>query len=461
MKNILFVSLGCDKNSVDSEKMIGLLAKSNFNIVDDESEADIVIVNTCCFIGDAKEESIDALIEYGNLKKEKDIILIAAGCLAQRYSDEIKKDLPEVDGIIGTMSYDKIVDVINEIESNKSNQSSDNNISIVKDDKKIVEYRNDINSSPMYDKFRIQITPGHYNYLKIAEGCNKNCSYCIIPKVRGEYRSFELEDIVSEAKDLTNKGCKEIILVAQETTMYGVDLYSKKTLPELIDKLCQIDKLKWLRILYMYPEEITDEILDAMSRNSKVCHYLDLPIQHCNNEILKTMGRRTNKEELISKINNIRDKMPDVVLRTSLITGFPGETSEEHSEMLEFIKEIKFDRLGCFKYSREEGTKAALMDNQVDEDTKEIWYNEIMDAQQLIAFDKADSSVDKIYEVLIEGKLVGEDVYVGRTRMDAPNVDGYIFVNSDVELDTGDLIKAKIVSSSGYDLVGEYINEEN
>lgn len=444
MENILFVSLGCDKNTVDSEKMIGILVKAGFKFTENEYDADIIIVNTCCFIGDAKEESINSLIEYGELKNNgKCKLLIACGCLAQRYPDEIKESLPEVDAIIGTTAYDKIVEVIKKLKEEKCST---------------VEVLEDINRLPCVKEPRVITTTGRYEYLKIAEGCNKNCSYCIIPKVRGNYRSVSMEALIDEANQLATSGVNELILVAQETSLYGVDLYGKKMLPQLLKRLCEVEGIKWIRILYLYPEEITEELLDVMASEEKVCNYLDLPIQHCNNRILKLMGRRTNKEELIDKITLIRTKLKDVVLRTTLITGFPSETEEEHKEVLEFIKEIRFDRLGCFKYSPEEDTVAAAMDCQIDEQVKSKWLDEIMTIQQEIAFERANMHIGKELDVVIDGRLVEEEMYVGRSYMDTPGVDGYVFVRSEGDdLETGDIIKTRIVASSGYDLIGDMV----
>lgn len=436
---ILFISLGCDKNLVDTEVMLGLLNKRGYTFTDDETMADVIAINTCCFIGDAKEESINTILEMAEYKTNgKCKALVVAGCLAQRYKDEIQKEIPEVDAIVGTSSFDKIVDVIDSVLAGKNE-----NVLL------------DVNRLPEVNNGRVVTTGGYYSYLKIAEGCDKYCTYCIIPKVRGHYRSIPMEKIIESAKELVAKGVKEINLVAQETTLYGTDLYGKKSLPTLLRELCKIDGLYWIRILYCYPEEITQELVEVMKEEEKICNYLDLPIQHASDTILKKMGRKTNKAELKEKIAMLRKEIPDIVLRTTLIAGFPGETNEQHEEVLEFIDEMEFDRLGAFAYSPEEDTPAANMPDQIDEEVKEDRRDAIMELQQEIAIDKSYSRIGNTYLVMIEGKVANENAYVGRTYMDAPNVDGYIFVNTPEELMSGDFVYVKVTGAQEYDLIGE------
>lgn len=436
---ILFISLGCDKNLVDTEMMLGLLAEHGYEFTDDETVAEAVVVNTCCFINDAKEESIQVLLEMGERKKEGSLkALIAAGCLAQRYKDEILQEIPEVDAIVGTTAIDKIVDALEGVLRG----SSHNEIK-------------SINEKPVTNQKRIVTTGGHFAYLKIAEGCDKHCTYCIIPKVRGDFRSVPMESLLREAQTLVENGVKELILVAQETTMYGVDLYGKKTLPLLLKKLCEIEGLVWIRILYCYPEEITDELIQVMKEEKKICHYLDIPIQHGCDAVLKRMGRRTNKEQLKAVVAKLRREVPDICLRTTLITGFPGETQEQHEELLEFVDEMEFDRLGVFTYSPEEDTPAANFPDQIEEEVKGDRQAEIMELQQEIAYDKADAMIGKQLLVMVEGKVADENAYVGRTYKDAPNVDGLIFIQTEEELMTGDFVPVKVTGSYEYDLIGE------
>lgn len=441
---IMFISLGCDKNLVDTEMMLGMLAEKGYQFTDDEQEAEIVVVNTCCFIGDAKEESINTLIEIGRLKETANVkMLIAAGCLAQRYRKEIREQIPEVDVIIGTMAIDKIVEAVEEYQT-----------------KQYTTFVEDIDRTPVSGKKRVVTTGGHYAYMKIAEGCDKRCSYCIIPKVRGSYRSIPMETLLKEANTLVEQGVKELILVAQETTLYGTDLYGKKSLPELLRKLSEIRGLYWIRILYCYPEEITEELIDTIAELPKVCHYLDIPIQHASDTILKRMGRRTNQLQLKDKIAMIRSKIPDVCLRTTLITGFPGESQEDHEQSMAFVDEMEFDRLGVFTYSAEEDTPAAGFPDQIEEEVKKDRQADIMELQQEIAFEKAEGMTGQDVLVMIEGKVADENAYVGRTYKDAPNVDGLVFVNTDRELMTGDFVPVHITGSYEYDLIGE-IKDEN
>ena len=438
---ILFISLGCDKNLVDSEVMLGMLTGKGYEITDDENEADVVVVNTCCFIGDAKEESIHNILEMAELRKAGDIkALIVTGCLAQRYKEEVQTEIPEVDAIIGTTAIDAIVETLEDVLAGQGHNHIE-----------------DINRTPVYDKSRIVTTGGHYDYLKIAEGCDKRCSYCIIPKVRGNYRSIPMESLLAEARKLVEFGAKELILVAQETTLYGKDLYGEKSLPRLLHELCKIDGLYWIRILYCYPEEITDELIETIRTEEKVCHYLDIPIQHASDNILKRMGRRTNQAELRDMIARLRERIPDICLRTTLITGFPGETQEDHEELMAFVDEMEFDRLGVFTYSAEEDTPAAEFEDQIEEEIKKDRQAEIMELQQEIAFEKAENAVGRTVLAMIEGRLPDENAYAARTYMDAPNVDGLVFVQTSRELMTGDFVKVKITGSYEYDLIGEIV----
>ena len=439
---ILFVSLGCDKNLVDTENMLGILKNEGFEFTDDEWEADIIAINTCCFIGDAKQESINTILEMAEHKKDARCkVLVVAGCLAHRYQDEIIKEIPEVDAFVGTSSYDKIADMINSVLEEKG----------------ISNFVEDANRMPMVEADRIVTTPGYYEYLKIAEGCDKHCTYCVIPKVRGSFRSFPIEYLVNQTKKLVEGGVKEIILVAQETTLYGVDLYGKKSLPKLLHNLGLIEGLEWIRILYCYPEEINDELIEAIKNEPKVCHYLDMPIQHASDNILKRMGRRTSKQELTDIVAKLRREIPDIALRTTLITGFPGETDVDHEEVMQFIDECEFDRLGVFTYSREEDTVAAQMPDQIDEEIKEKYRDELMQLQQEISADRSAAMIGRIVRVMIEGFIPEDNTYVGRSYKDAPNVDGLVFVECDRELMSGDFIDVKITGSTEYDLIGTIV----
>lgn len=442
--NVLFVSLGCDKNLVDSEVMLGLMNQKGYRIVDNEEVADIIVVNTCCFIHDAKEESVEAILEMAEYKKRGRLkSLIVTGCMAQRYQEEILEEIPEVDAVIGTSAYDTILEVIE--ASFKGNKSME---------------MKDLSLLPRTDTKRMVTTGGHYAYLKIAEGCDKHCTYCIIPKLRGRYRSVPIEELVKEARDLAEGGVQELILVAQETTVYGKDLYQKKSLSRLLKELCKIEEIKWIRILYCYPEEIDEELIATIKEEEKVCNYLDLPIQHANDDILRRMGRRTNKKELEKLVLRLKQEIPDITLRTTLITGFPGESEEQHQELLEFVDRMEFDRLGVFTYSPEEDTRAAEMEGQIEEEIKIARREEIMELQQSIAFEIGERWIGKECLVMIEGKLSDEDVYVGRTYRDAPNVDGMIFVHGSCKLDSGDFVKVQITKSVDYDLIGEVIEDE-
>lgn len=441
---LLFISLGCDKNLVDSEYMLGYLKKSGIEFTDDETDADIIVINTCSFINDAKEESINTILEMAEQKKSgKCKVLIVTGCLAQRYKEEVLAEIPEVDAVLGTTAYDEIVGVISSVIEGETH------CIIMKD----------LSVSPSANHERIVTTGGHYAHLKIAEGCDKHCTYCIIPKIRGEYRSVPMEELLAEAQTLADSGVKELILVAQETTMYGKDIYGKKMLPELLRRLCRISGIYWIRIQYCYPEEITDELIQVIKEEEKICNYLDLPIQHANDEMLRRMGRRTNKEQLQNIIGKLRQEIPDIAIRTTLISGFPGETDEMHDEVMEFVDEMEFDRLGVFAYSPEEDTPAAEFAEQIEEEVKEERRDEIMELQQEIAFDKCNDMIGREVLVMIEGSVAGENAYVGRTYKDAPNVDGYIFVNTQENLMSGDFVKLKVTGALEYDLIGEIANE--
>ena len=462
-EKIYLVSLGCDKNLVDSEIMLGLLSKEGYAITNELSEADYAIVNSCCFIGDAKEESINTIIEIGELKKEGKLKgLIVTACLAQRYQSMITDELPEADAVIGTTAYDNIVSAIAEIKA--KNGLPDKSLFI-----------EDLERLAGGEEHRLVPAGEISSYIKIAEGCNKRCTYCIIPYIRGNYRSIPMETILKEAEELAKQGTKELLLVAQETTLYGVDIYGKKALPELVHELSKISGIEWIRLLYCYPEEITDEIIDAIKNEKKVCHYIDLPIQHSSDRILKRMARKTNQAELRERIARLRKEIPDITLRTTLITGFPGETEEDFKELYNFVDEMEFDRLGVFTYSAEEGTPAAEMEGQVAEEVKIARRNEIMELQQEISAEKAEGRIGKVYEVLVEGTVpvdsvngeafasimeVNEDgkkVYIGRTYMDAPDVDGQVFFESDYEIMSGELVEVEIIASDEYDLFGVLI----
>ncbi len=438
--DIFFISLGCDKNLVDSENMLGILHENGYKITDKEDTADIIIVNTCCFIHDAKEESIQAILEMARYKKIGKLkALIVTGCLAERYKDEILTEIPEVDALLGTAAFNEILHVVEEVIEGKK-----------------YTYFAELDVLPKNKSKRILSTGTHYSYLKIAEGCDKHCTYCIIPKVRGNYRSRPMEELIEEATYLGSMGIRELILVAQETTLYGVDLYDKKTLPDLLKELCKVPGIEWIRILYCYPEEITPELIETIRLEPKICNYLDIPIQHCSDRILKLMGRKTSKDDIINIVKSLRDSIPDIALRTTLITGFPTETDEEHEELLDFIENMRFDRLGVFTYSKEEDTPAALLKPQVLAKVKKQRQKQLMELQQSIAFDHSSSHIGRIFDVIIEGRIADRDgVYVARTYMDGPKVDGYIFIDSEEELMSGDIIQAKVTGANNYDLIGQ------
>lgn len=438
--NIAFISLGCDKNLVDSEIMLGLLNKSGYNIISDESKADIIIINSCCFIQSAIEESIETILEVSEYKTTGNCkALIVTGCMAERYKDKIFSELPEVDAIVGTTSYEKIVDIIDDIITAKNLKSF-----------------NDINSNIAEDNAynRILTTAGYYAYLKIAEGCNNHCTYCIIPKVRGRYRSRTIESLIKEAQILAKKGVKELIIVAQDTTQYGIDLYGEKKLPDLLKRLAQIDGIEWIRLLYVYPEQITDELIETIAHEPKICNYLDMPIQHSNDNILKKMGRKSCQKQIKETIFKLRTTIPDIAIRTTLITGFPGETEQEFKDMLDFVAEMEFDRLGVFTYSQEEDTPAYNYPNQIEESIKLERKQTILDLQKSISAQKCSNSINKAFKVLVDGKLPEDNVYCGRTYKDAPDVDGLVFINTDCELISGDFTSVYINEATDYDLFG-------
>lgn len=445
MIDIYFVSLGCDKNLVDSEKMLAILDHAGYRLAQEPEQAEVIVVNTCAFIHDAKQESIETLLEMAEYKKKGTCrVLIAAGCLAERYKDEIQKEMPEIDGIIGTTAYDTVAQVVEQTLAGRTAVSM-----------------KELSYIPPGLTDRIRSGAGHVGYLKIGEGCSKNCSYCAIPSMRGRYRSVPMEELIEEAVKLTAGGVKELILVAQETTMYGVDLYGGKRLPELLERLAQIKAVQWIRILYCYPEEITEELAEEIRKNKKVCHYLDLPIQHCNDEILKKMGRRTDKRQLMEKIGMLRKRIPDIALRTTLISGFPGETEEQHEECIEFVKAMRFDRLGVFPYSPEEGTRAAGFEGQLEEEVKRRWADEIMETQQQVVFEANENMVGRRITALVDGYLPEEDVYVARTCRDAPEIDGCVFFHSSVEILSGTMVELDVTDASGYDLIGMLCSEED
>lgn len=438
---ILFISLGCDKNLVDSEVMLKLLEEKGYQFTDDETEADVIVINTCCFIGDAKEESVNTILEMAEYRKSGSCkALIVTGCLAQRYQKEILDEIEEVDAVLGTASYDAVAEAVEKVLGGQKELHFESIDRLVPD-----------------QGGRVLTTGGHYAYLKIAEGCDKRCTYCIIPKLRGHFRSVPEEQLLAEAQKLADQGVKELILVAQETTVYGVDLYGEKRLPQLLTKLAQIPGIRWIRVQYCYPEEITEELIQVIKNEPKVCHYLDLPIQHASDRILKRMGRRTTQADLRRIIGRLREEIPDICLRTTLISGFPGETEDDHEELMRFVDDCEFDRLGVFPYSAEEDTPAASMPDQIPEEVKEERRAELMELQQEIAFEKAEEMAGRELTVMIEGKVADENAYVGRTYKDAPGVDGYLFLNTDETLMSGDFARVRVTGALEYDLIGELI----
>lgn len=443
MRKVLFISLGCDKNLADSEEMLGMLVENGYEITNEESEAEVIVINTCAFIHDAKEESVNSILEMAQYKENGKLkALLVTGCLAQRYQKEITEEIPEVDAVLGTGSWDELIQALDKVFEGE----------------KYLDFQS-IDRLPRAAGKRVITTGGYYDYLKIAEGCDKCCTYCIIPKLRGKYRSIPMEKLAAQAEYLASQGVRELIVVAQETTVYGQDLYGEKSLHILLKKLCRIPGIQWIRILYCYPEEIYPELIQTMKEERKICHYLDLPIQHCNNRILKRMGRRTTKEELIQIVETLRKEIPDIILRTTLITGFPGETQEEHEELMEFIDTMEFDRLGVFTYSAEEDTPAARMPDQIDEEEKQRRQAELMELQQEISIDKGNARIGSEVEVMVEGKVADENAYVARTYGDAPGVDGYLFINTDTQLMSGDFAMIHVTGALEYDLIGELKDE--
>ena len=443
MRKVLFISLGCDKNLADSEEMLGTLVENGYEITNDESEAEAIVINTCAFIHDAKEESVNSILEMAQYKETGKLkALLVTGCLAQRYQKEIIKEIPEVDAVLGTGSWDELIQALDKAFEGE----------------KYLDFQS-IDRVPQAEGKRVITTGGYYDYLKIAEGCDKCCTYCIIPRLRGKYRSIPMEKLVAQAEYLASQGVRELIVVAQETTVYGKDLYGEKSLHILLRKLCRIPGIQWIRILYCYPEEIYPELIQTMKEERKICHYLDLPIQHCNDRILKRMGRRTTKAELIQIVETLRKEIPDIILRTTLITGFPGETQEEHEELMEFIDTMEFDRLGVFTYSAEEDTPAAKMPDQIEEEEKQRRQAELMELQQEISIDKGNARIGSEVEVMVEGKVADENAYVARTYGDAPGVDGYLFINTDTQLMSGDFAMVHVTGALEYDLIGELKDE--
>lgn len=442
MLKIALESLGCSKNLMDAEIMTGILKEKGYEFVEEFDEADIIIVNTCGFIRDAKQESIDTIVELSQLKEVGKLkYLIVTGCLAQRYADELLEEIPEIDAIVGTGNFMNISEIIDRLESEK-NVTEIGNIEFAFDE-----------TLPRYVS-----TPEHMAYLKIGEGCSNHCTYCIIPKLRGKYRSRKIEDIVEEAKTLAAEGAKELVVIAQDTTRYGEDLYGEAKLAELLEELAGIEGIKWIRIMYSYPESITEKLIDVIATHDNICSYFDMPIQHASNRVLKRMNRRTSKEDIRSKVEMIRSKIPDAVIRTTVIVGFPGETEEDLEELIEFMKEIKFDRLGAFAYSREEDTPADRMDGHMDEEIKEERRDRVMMVQQAISEEINQKREDKVFEVLIEEEAE-DSVYVGRTQGDAEEIDSVVYVNSDEELEIGSFVNVYITEAMEYDLIGDVVDE--
>lgn len=445
-KKVAFTSLGCDKNRVDSEVMLGILQKNGYTAVADEAEADIIVVNSCCFIKDALEESIETILEMaqykdpevGNCKG-----LIVAGCLGQRFEKEFFDELPEVDAIVGTTAYESIAEVADEILAGKEQVKQLESIDLAMQDEN--------------GKLRVLSTAPYFAYLKISEGCDNHCTYCVIPKMRGKHRSRKMESLIEEATMLAQQGVKEIVIVAQDTSIYGRDLYGKPMLHELLKQLNAIEGIAWIRLLYCYPETLTEETIEAMAACEKVCHYIDMPIQHGNDAVLKRMGRKSSQAMIREKVAKLRAAMPDIAIRTTLIVGFPGESEEEFADLMQFVQEMRFERLGVFSYSREEGTAAARMENQIDDERKEERRDIIMDLQKSIAASLCEAEVGKEMEVLIEGKLPEEAIFCGRTRRDAPDIDGLVFVSSEEELYSGDFVTVRIREAGDYDLMGDVV----
>ena len=464
---ILFVSLGCDKNLVDSEEMLGDLTQSGYEITDDEELAEAAVVNTCCFINDAKKESIESILDLAQRRTSGQLkALIVTGCLAQRYSGDILREIPEVDAVIGTTAQETLIEVLDSVlkrtgKTGSGVDSADGSGDGEEGGEKEAEETaaglvrlHDLKKMPRTNARRVLTTADGYGYLRIAEGCSKHCTYCVIPSIRGPYRSVPMDDVVRTAEELASRGVKELILVAQETTIYGTDLYGKKMLPDLLRRLARIEDIRWIRLLYCYPEEITPELVETMRDEPKVLHYIDMPIQHASDPILKKMGRRTSRKELEEIIGLLRREIPDICIRTTLITGFPTETEKDHKTLMSFVRRMRFDRLGVFAYSREEGTPASKLSPQVPSPVKTKRRRELMLLQQEIAFRKARRMKGKTVEAIVEGRIVGEDVYTARTYMDTPGVDGTLFVETGRDLMTGDFIRVKVTGSDQYDLIG-------
>lgn len=450
---VLFVSLGCDKNLVDTEEMLGDLVDAGYEITDDEEMAEAAVVNTCCFINDAKKESIETIIDLGARRTSGQLrALIVTGCLAQRYSEEIRQEIPEVDAVIGTTAQETLLETLKTITSEQTASAEESADS--EESNSLIVHLNDLRRMPRTDARRVLTTTNGFAYLRIAEGCSKHCTYCVIPSIRGSYRSVPMDQVLKTGRELADQGVRELILVAQETTLYGTDIYGKKKLPELLRGLSQIDGIRWIRLLYCYPEEITPELVEVMRDEPKVLHYIDMPIQHASDDVLRRMGRRTNKKELEEKIAYLRREIPDICIRTTLISGFPGESEKDHRQLMSFVKKMKFDRLGVFAYSREEGTPAAKMSMQIPAPVKKKRQKELMLLQQEIAFKKARRMKGRVLDAIVEGRIVGEDVYTARTYMDAPGVDGMLFIETKRELLSGDIITVKITGSDQYDLIG-------
>jgi len=444
MFNIMMISLGCDKNTVDSEEMLGLLRSRGYGLTDDPEEADAAIVNTCCFIQSATEESIQNILDTAGLKQGKMKYLVAAGCMAERYKEQMFEEFPEIDAMVGTTGFVAIADVLDRLRSGET---------------KVTNFES-IDKLTEVDTDRVITAHPYMEYLKIAEGCDKRCTYCAIPYFRGKYRSVPMSTLVSKAKKLADDGVKELILVAQETTCYGIDLYKKKSLHTLLHRLSEIEGIQWIRLLYCYPEEIYPELIEEIAENKKVLHYIDMPLQHTEDNILRRMGRRMNKEILYDIVEKLRHRIPDIAIRTTLITGFPGETEEQHESLMETINELEFDRLGVFTYSPEEGTPAAKFEGQIDEEVKARYRDEIMELQQEISYDKNQLMLGKHLDVMVEGYIPDEDVYVTRSYKDAPDVDGFVFVRCEHELMSGSIIPVVITGADEYDLTADIVEED-
>ena len=443
---VLFVSLGCEKNLADSEKMLGALKTRGHVLTDNEEEAEAAVVNTCCFIHDAKQESIETILSLAQLKETASLkYLIVTGCLAQRYKGEIIASIPETDSVLGTTAYDELLDVLDKLEAGR-----------LKEQERVIT--KDISIDPVLPGSRVRSDITHYSYLKIAEGCDKRCTYCIIPDLKGHYRSMDFDALIAEAEALAADGVTELMVVAQETTLYGVDLYGKKRLPELLKRLCAIEGLKLIRLLYCYPEEITDELIETIASEPKICHYIDMPIQHASDPVLKRMGRRTNGAQIRKTIRKLRKAMPDIAIRTSLITGFPGETDEDHACLMSFLEECRLDRVGVFTYSREENTPAYRMKDRVLKSVANRRRRELMGLQQKIVFEKNAALVGHEFDVIIDGRIPEDGVYVGRTYMDAPGIDSVVFVRSGRDIISGSVVRVLIEDFKNYDLIGTEVD---